>query len=57
MPAIRDHARAGDEKRSALILRADDWEERLTTSNVEVACAVLQLYPADEMAFEQLSVS
>lgn len=39
----------GDEKRSIVILRPDDWEEWLTTSNVEAARAMLQLYPADEM--------
>ncbi|WP_196491267.1 hypothetical protein [Burkholderia cepacia] len=49
MPAIRDHARAGDEKRSALILRPEDWEEWLTTPNVEAARAMLLLYPANEM--------
>ncbi|AGR72830.1 hypothetical protein Y029_3023 [Burkholderia pseudomallei MSHR303] len=38
-----------DEKRSVVILRPDDWEEWLTTSNVEAARAMLQLYPADEM--------
>lgn len=39
-----------DEKRAVVILRPDDWEEWLTTSNVEAARAMLQLYPADEMA-------
>ncbi len=33
-------------------LRPDDWEEWLTTSNVEAARAMLQLYPAEEMAAE-----
>lgn len=41
-----------DEKRSVVILRADDWEEWLTTSNIEAARAMLQLYPADEMVAE-----
>lgn len=35
-----------------MILRPDDWEEWLTTSNVEAARAMLQLYPADELATE-----
>ncbi|ARL57212.1 SOS response-associated peptidase family protein [Burkholderia pseudomallei] len=38
-----------DEKRAVVILRPDDWEEWLTTSNVEAARAMLQLYPADDM--------
>ena len=38
-----------DEKRSVVILRPEDWEEWLTTSNVEAARAMLQLYPADDM--------
>ncbi|ONU38654.1 hypothetical protein A8E56_02375, partial [Burkholderia cenocepacia] len=42
----------GHEKRSVVILRPDDWEEWLTTSNVEAARAMLQLYPADEMYAE-----
>ena len=37
------------EKRSVVILRPDDWEEWLTTSNIEAARAMLQLYPADAM--------
>ncbi|MDN7645459.1 SOS response-associated peptidase family protein [Burkholderia cenocepacia] len=41
-----------DEKRSVVILRPDDWGEWLTTSNVEAARAMLQLYPADEMTAE-----
>ncbi|AJX32549.1 SOS response-associated peptidase family protein [Burkholderia oklahomensis] len=39
----------GDEKRSVVILRPDDWEEWLSTSNVEAARAMLQLYPVDGM--------
>ncbi|MDF0501444.1 SOS response-associated peptidase family protein [Burkholderia cenocepacia] len=42
--------RPGEEKRAVVILRPDDWEEWLTTSNIEAARAMLQLYPADEMA-------
>lgn len=38
-----------DETRAVVILRPDDWEEWLTTSNVEAARAMLQLYPADDM--------
>ncbi|CAB3962257.1 hypothetical protein BLA3211_01643 [Burkholderia aenigmatica] len=41
-----------DEKRAVVILPPDDWEEWLTTSNVEAARAMLQLYPADEMVTE-----
>ncbi|MBU9438391.1 SOS response-associated peptidase family protein [Burkholderia multivorans] len=39
-----------DEKRSVVILRPHDWDEWLTTSNVEAARTMLQLYPADEMS-------
>lgn len=41
-----------DEKRSVVILRPDDWEEWLTTSNVESARTMLQVYPADDMFAE-----
>ncbi|WP_367190231.1 hypothetical protein [Burkholderia sp. Ed8] len=41
-----------DEKRAVVNLRRDDWEEWLTTSNVEAARAMLQLYPAEEMVAE-----
>ncbi|CAI8846636.1 hypothetical protein EMIT0158MI4_10618 [Burkholderia ambifaria] len=36
----------------SVILWPDDWEEWLTTSNIEAARAMLQLYPADEMIAE-----
>ncbi len=39
----------GDETWSVVILRTHDWEEWLTTPNVEAARARLQLYPADEI--------
>lgn len=39
----------GDEKRSVVILRPDDRGEWLTTSNVEAARAMLQLYKAEDM--------
>lgn len=39
----------GDEKRSVVILRLDNWEEWLTTTNSKVARTMLQLYPACEM--------
>nr|WP_321970373.1 DUF159 family protein [Burkholderia pyrrocinia] len=41
-----------DEKRPDVMLRSDDWEAWLTTSNVEAARAMLQLYPVDEMVSE-----
>jgi putative SOS response-associated peptidase YedK len=44
--------RPSDETRSVVILRPSDWEEWLTTSNVEAARAMLQPYPADEMLAE-----
>ncbi|AKM40352.1 hypothetical protein NL30_10830 [Burkholderia contaminans] len=37
------------EKRAVVILRPDDWEEWLTTSTIEAARAMLQLYSAEEM--------
>ncbi|AOI60374.1 SOS response-associated peptidase family protein [Burkholderia diffusa] len=42
----------GDEKRAVVILRPGDWEEWLTTPNVEAARSMLQLYSADDMAAE-----
>ena len=38
----------GEEKRAVVIvvLRPDDWEAWLTTSNVEAARSMLRLYPA-----------
>ncbi|ERJ35111.1 hypothetical protein L810_2255 [Burkholderia sp. AU4i] len=45
-----------DEKRAVVILHPDDWEEWLTTPNVEAARAMLRLYPVDEMATEAASV-
>lgn len=54
-PIMRRMHRPGDEKRSVVILRPEDWEEWLTTSNVEAARAMLQLYPADDMNVEPVS--
>lgn len=45
----------GDEKRSVVILRPGDWEEWLSTSNVEAARAMLQLYPAYDMTDGEVS--
>jgi len=45
----------GDEKRAVVILHPNDWEEWLTTSNVEAARAMLQLYPADDMDVTEAS--
>lgn len=46
-----------DEKRAVVILHPDDWEEWLTTSNIEVARAMLQLYPAKAMAAESKEIT
>ncbi len=51
-PLMSHMHRPADEKRSVVILRPDDWEEWLTTSNIEAARAMPQLYPADEMCAE-----
>ncbi|MGU7882091.1 SOS response-associated peptidase family protein [Burkholderia sp. AW50-3] len=51
-PIMRRMHRPGDEKRSVVILRPEDWEEWLTTPNIEAARAMLQLYPAEDMAAE-----
>lgn len=51
-PLMARMHKPADEKRSVVILRRDDWEEWLTTSNIEAARAMLQLYPADEMVAE-----
>lgn len=44
--------RPDDEMHTVVILRPDDWEEWLTTSNVEAARAILQLYSAGDMIAE-----
>lgn len=41
-----------DDKRSVVILRPADYDERLHTKNVEAARGILQLYPADGMETE-----
>lgn len=51
-PLMSRMHKPADEKRSVVILRPDDWEEWLTTSNVESARMMLQLYPADVMFAE-----
>lgn len=51
-PVMSRMHKPGDEKRSVVILRPDGWDEWLTTSNVDAARAMLQLFPADEMAAE-----
>lgn len=51
-PVMSRMHKPGDEKRSVVILRPDDWEEGHTTSNVEAERAMLQLFPTDEMAAE-----
>ncbi|KVE53313.1 SOS response-associated peptidase family protein [Burkholderia vietnamiensis] len=51
-PLMSHMHKPADEKRSVVILRPDDWEEWLTTSNVEAARAMLPLYPADELYAE-----
>ena len=48
-PVMSRMHKPDDEKRSVVILRPDDWEEWLTTPNVEAARVMLQLYPAGEM--------
>ncbi|WP_431291023.1 SOS response-associated peptidase family protein [Burkholderia cepacia] len=51
-PLMTRMHKPGDEKRSVVILRPADYEEWLTTPNVEAARAMLQLYPAEEMVAE-----
>jgi len=54
-PVMSRMHKPADEKRAVVILRPDDWEEWLTTPNVEAARAKLQLYPADEMTAEPVA--
>ncbi|KWD57253.1 SOS response-associated peptidase family protein [Burkholderia cepacia] len=49
-PLFRLMHRPEDEKRGVVMLRPADYDEWLHTKNVEAARAMLQLYPADEMA-------
>lgn len=44
-----------DEKRSVVILHPNDWEEWLTTPNVEAARSMLQLYEPDELTAEPVA--
>ncbi|WP_442878668.1 hypothetical protein [Burkholderia sp. 1B3(2022)] len=46
------HLLAQKMHRPANEVRPDDWEEWLTTSNVEAARAMLRLFPAEGMAAE-----
>lgn len=48
-PVMKHMHKPGDEKRSVVILRPADYDEWLHTKNIEAACAMLQLYPADEL--------
>ncbi|WP_038717172.1 SOS response-associated peptidase family protein [Burkholderia pseudomallei] len=48
-PIMSRMHKPGDEKRSIVILRPDDWEEWLTTTNGEAARTMLQLLSAREM--------
>lgn len=56
-PLMSRMHRPADEKRSVVILRPDDWEEWLTTSNVEAAREMRQLYPVVEMTAESVVVT
>lgn len=53
-----DHAlmkrmhRPNDEKRSVVVIRPEDYDEWLHTTNVEAARSMLQLRPAEEMLAE-----
>ncbi|MGY4730694.1 SOS response-associated peptidase family protein [Burkholderia pyrrocinia] len=48
-PVMGRMLKAGDEKRSVVILRPADYDEWLHTRNVEAARTLLNLLPADEM--------
>ncbi|APY96670.1 SOS response-associated peptidase family protein [Burkholderia pseudomallei] len=48
-PLMSRMHKPGDEMRSIVILRPDDWEEWLSTGNIDAARAMLQLYSADEL--------
>lgn len=43
------------ERRPVVILKPGDCDDRLTTSNVEAARAMLQLYPAEDMWTDAVS--
>ncbi|UKV72876.1 SOS response-associated peptidase [Burkholderia vietnamiensis] len=51
-PLMSRMHKPADEKRSVVILRPDDWEEWLATSNIEAARLMLQQFPACEMECE-----
>jgi len=49
---MRRFHKAGDEKRSVVVIRPDDYDEWLGCKNPEVARTFLQLYPAALMHAE-----
>ncbi|WP_207002593.1 SOS response-associated peptidase [Trinickia mobilis] len=51
-PLMRRMHKPGDEKRSVVIVRPDDYDEWLNASDPEVARSMLTLYSAERMAAE-----
>jgi putative SOS response-associated peptidase YedK len=51
-PLMRRFHKAGDEKRSVVIIRPDDYDDWLGCKDPERARSFLQLYPADLMCSE-----
>jgi putative SOS response-associated peptidase YedK len=51
-PLMNPFHKAGDEKRSVVIIRPDAYEDWLSYKTTDEATSFLQLYPADEMDAE-----
>jgi putative SOS response-associated peptidase YedK len=48
-PLMKRFHKPGDEKRSVVVIRPDDYEDWLSCRNTDEARSFLQLYPAQEM--------
>jgi putative SOS response-associated peptidase YedK len=48
-PLMKRFHKPGDEKRSVVIIRPDDYEDWLSCRNTDEARSFLQLYPAQDM--------
>jgi putative SOS response-associated peptidase YedK len=51
-PLMRRMHKTGDEKRSVVILRPEDYDEWLSSTNIEAVRPMMQIWPADDMSAE-----
>jgi putative SOS response-associated peptidase YedK len=55
-PLMKRFHKPGDEKRSVVIIRPDDYEDWLSCRNTDEARSFLQLYPAQDMHAQAFSL-